>query len=149
MQIQGTFQVKAPVEKVWNSLWDEQTLPVWVPGCTRASLSGNRVKATVEQSVGFLKARFDLDLEVVEREELKRVVLQGGGKDALTQSQVRLTLSLEMEPSQDGSTEVRYKADAQITGRIATIGHFVIQAKAKEIERELIQRVKAQLEGSG
>ena len=40
--------------------------PVVVQSMTKTDTRD--VKATVEQSVGFLKARFDLDLEVVERE---------------------------------------------------------------------------------
>lgn len=147
MQLQGKFTVKAPVQKVWGSLWDEQTLPNWLPGCTKASISGNSVKATVEQSVAFLKSKFDMDLEVVERQDPVKAVIQGAGKDPNIASQVKLTMNLNLTPVSEDTTDVSYSAEVQIYGRVATIGHFVIQAKTKDMEKELAARVKKALEG--
>lgn len=145
MLVQGHFNVNAPVQKVWDSFWDSATLAIWVPGCTSATIDGNKIRATVEQGVAFLKAKFDMALEVVERDELRRIVAVGEGKDPRIASQVKVTMTLELEPVAE-TTNVTYKAEVQVYGRVATIGHFVIQAKAKDLEKEFQQRVKSALE---
>lgn len=145
MQVKGSFQVNAPLDKVWNSFWDSQTLAVWIPGCTAATINGSAIKATVEQSVAFLKSRFDLDLNVVERKDPNRVVIEGSGKDTKIASQVKLTMTLEMSDA-GGATAVTYDSEVQVFGRIATIGHFVIQAKAKDLEKDFQAKVKRTLE---
>lgn len=145
MIVSGKFPVKAPVQKVWNSFWHPDTMAIWVPGCTSAALDGNKIKATVEQSVAFLKARFDMEMQIVERDEPYRVVAVGEGKDPRIASQVKVTMTLDLAPSGE-STDVSYSAEVQVYGRVATIGHFVMQAKVKDLEKEFTQRVKGALE---
>lgn len=147
MQVKGSFQVKAPIEKVWGSLWDPATMAMWVPGCTSATVEGERIKAVVEQSVAFLKSRFDLDLAVLERQDPNKVIIEGSGKDSRIASQVKLRMVLDMADAGGTATDVNYDAEVQVFGRIATIGHFVIQAKAKDLEKDFQAKVKRVLEG--
>ena len=147
MKVQGTFNVKAPIQKVWDSVWNEETLPTWVPGCTRAEIKDDRhIVATVEQAVAFLKSRFDIDLEVTEREDPNRAVFTGSGKDPKIASTLKLTLELRMKELSEQETEVSYEGEVNMFGRVASIGHFVIQAKAKELEREFVKKVQAMFE---
>lgn len=148
MQVSGKFTVRAPPQAVWDSFWNPATLPAWVPGCTGAAIRDDgTIAAVVEQSVAFLKSRFELELRATERVEPSRLVISGGGRDPKIASQVKLTMTLEMRPAGDGTvTDVAYQADVSVFGRVATIGHFVIQAKAREMEAAFVQRVKAILE---
>ena len=146
MQAEGEFDIRVPIQEVWDSLWNSETLPIWVPGCTQASLDGRNVRAVVEQSVAFLKARFELDVAVAEADPPHRVAFEGGGKDPKIASQVKMTMKLDLAEAAAEVTHVRFRSDFQVFGRIATIGQFVIQLKAKEIEKELIQKVRATLE---
>lgn len=148
MKVQGTFTVQAPIQKVWDSIWNEETLPTWIPGCKSAEIKSDRqIIATVEQSVAFLKSRFEIDLEVTEREDPHRAVFSGSGKDPKIASTLKLTLELRMKELSDNETEVSYEGDVNMFGRVASIGHFVIQAKAKELERAFVKEVQAMFAG--
>lgn len=142
MELKGSFAVPVAAARVWDSLWHESTLPVWIPGCTQVRITPDRkITATVEQQVAFLKSRFDLEITVEQAEAPQRLVLAGGGKDARLGSQVKLTLELRLQPAGDNATQVTYRAEAVFYGRIATIGQFAIQAKARTMETELARRV--------
>lgn len=146
MRVEGEFSIQAPIQEVWDSLWNAETLPVWIPGCTHASLNGDSIQAVVEHSVAFLRARFELDVKVAEKDPPHRAVFQGSGKDPKIASQIKMTMELNLSEAGPDATQARFMSDFQVYGRIATIGQFVIQVKAREIEKELVKKVRATLE---
>lgn len=148
MRVTGAFEVAAPPKRVWDSLWAAETLPAWIPGCKHVEWTGPaQIVATVEQTIALLKAGFQFDLTVVERQEQRHVRLQGSGSAEALGSAVQMDMALNLAPAA-GGTSVQYEVEVAITGRLATIGDFVLKAKAKDLQRELVKSVKSRLESA-
>ncbi len=154
MKIEGSFQVAASPERVWDSIWEADAVAAWVPGCLHARWEGReRVRGEVEQSVAQLKARFAFDLEVTAIQPPRHLSLQGGGEGISIASQVNMTLDIDLEavgdlPDETPETRVRYAMNAEITGKLALAGNLVLKLKAKQLQKEMAQGVKALLESS-
>ena len=147
MIISGTITLQAPQDRVWAAIWDIPTLASWVPGCTNAEEIGEGVyHARLEQRVGFLTAAFDLRLEVVETEPPNRLRLHGEGEDRRLRSNVQVDSEVRVSPIGDGAaTELAYRHDISVFGRLGSLGFPIIQKKAREIEAEFARRASAGL----
>jgi carbon monoxide dehydrogenase subunit G len=150
MEFRGEFDIKAPVQRVWASFWDETLMPAWLPGCKAAQWEGDRrVQGEVEQSVAQLKATFAFDLEVVEKQEPVRLHLAGTGKGKTISSDVRVDMIVELAPLEGAATHITYIMNAEIGGVLANVGNFVLKLKGKELQRRMAQDVRSRLEREG
>lgn len=146
MIIAGEFTVAAAQDRVWAAIWDIPTLASWVPGCTSAEqASDGSYRAHLEQSVGFLKAAFDVRLEVVEVEAPNRLRLHGQGEDRRLRSNVQLDSEVRLEPDGESGTRFIYSHDLSVFGRLGSLGFPIIQRKAHEVEAEFARRASAGL----
>lgn len=145
MILEGRFAVAAPRERVWEAIWDVPTLAGWVPGCASAEEVGpGAYRVRLEQQVGFLRASFDLRLEVAEAHRPERIRLRGAGEDRRLRSSVQIETEVHLEPAGDG-TVIRYRHDLSVFGRLAALGFPLVQRKAREIEDEFARRASAAL----
>ena len=146
MIIEGRFSVPARREQVWNSLWDIGTIASWVPGCTKAEkIDDSTYKVHLEQQVSFLKASFDLLLRVVEREQPKRITISAEGEDKRITSNIRIGSEISLEPAGPDSTEISYRHDISVFGRLGALGFPIIKRKAQEAEAEFARRAAQSL----
>lgn len=147
MEIKGEFEVKAPVQRVWDSFWDASLMPAWLPGCKHVQWDGRQhVHGEAEQSVAQLKATFAFDLAVVDEQEPDRLHLAGKGTGQTIASDVALDMVVELAPLAASATRIRYVMNAEISGMLANVGNFVLKLKAKELQRRLAEDVRASLE---
>ena len=99
------------------------------------------------QKVGPFKVTMDLDLEVLESEVEKRVVVSGGGHDRIGNRLSLNRLSLELAPATDGGTDVSYAMDFNFYGRMATLGSSVVKRKAEEMRDGFTRAIIEELGG--
>jgi carbon monoxide dehydrogenase subunit G len=148
MILEGQFTIPAPQDRVWAAIWDIPTLASWVPGCTSAEqVDGSTYRAHLEQQVGFLKASFDLLLNVVETDAPNRIRLHAEGEDRRLRSNVQADVQVRLDPAGD-QTRFQYRHDISVFGRLGALGFPLIQRKAKEIEAEFARRAAASLAGA-
>jgi carbon monoxide dehydrogenase subunit G len=148
MIIEGKFSVPASRDRVWESLWDIGTIVSWVPGCTKAEKIGETTyKVHLEQQVSFFKASFDLFLRVVEREPPKRITICAEGEDKRITSNIRIESEISLEPIGVDSTEICYRHDISVFGRLGALGFPIIKRKAQEAEAEFARRAAQSLSG--
>lgn len=146
--LEGQFTVQASQDRVWAAIWDIPTLASWVPGCTSAEQVGtDSYRAHLEQQIGFLKASFDLVLNVVETEAPERIRLHGEGEDRRLRSNIQVDSEVRLEPAGD-ATMLHYRHDLSVFGRLGALGFPLIQRKAREIEAEFARRASAGLAGA-
>lgn len=147
MEIRGEFNVKSPMQRVWDSFWDAALMPAWLPGCKQVQWDGEqRVYGEAEQSVAQLKATFAFDLAVVDREAPARLHLAGKAQGVTIASDVALDMRVELAPLDDSATHIVYVMNAEIGGMLANVGNFVLKLKAKELQRRMAEDVRARLE---
>lgn len=148
MRFEKEVEIQAPKEKVWQFIWDVDRFIACVPGCKEAKTiePGKRYSATLVEKVGPFRVEFPTTIEVLEREELKRIKAQASGADNKIGS--RMKVDLDVTLSGEGEKSVlAFAAGVDILGKLAALGHGIIKRKADQALDEFAQAVKKKLEG--
>jgi carbon monoxide dehydrogenase subunit G len=148
LQFEKQVEIQAPIEKVWNFIWDVDRFIACVPGCKEAKTiePGKRYSAIMVEKVGPFKVEFPTTIEVLEREEMSRVRAQASGADNKIGSRMKLDLEVKLSGNND-KTVLALVAGVDILGKLAALGHGIIKRKADQVLDEFGQAVKKRLEG--
>ena len=126
MKVEGTYQVPASRERVWEILMDPAFLKQAIPGCEEMVEEGDRrYRVTIKAGVAAIKSSFtgQVRLEELRPPEHYRMVTSAQG----TVGFVNGSGEIDLEPK-DGATEVRYRGEVQVGGMLAAVGSRLIQA---------------------
>ena len=146
MKIEDSFTVAAPPDKVWAFLTDPARMLACVPGCESIeAIDPLRYRAAVRISLGVIKTRFNVVVEIVEQEPPHRVVSKTRGEEGTKSSMLSADSILTLVPA-DGGTEVHYSSDAALTGRLGKFGFGMLKKQAEKLGEEFADRVRAALE---
>src|SRR5438105_12446566 len=119
MKIEGTQELRAPRERVWQALVDPAVLKRCIPGCERLEKTGeNAYAATLRAGVGSIKGVFmgNVRLEDLRPPEHYRLVVDGKGQPGFLKG----TGDLDLEEQGD-ATIIKYAVDAQERGTITSV----------------------------
>lgn len=130
MKIEGEFTFEAPVAVVWAALLDPEVLAATLPGCKSLELEGSRYTGEINVKVGPVQGKFQavIDLEDVRELEGYRLKVDGRGKAGFVKADSTVELS-----ARDGSTVMKYEADASVGGKLASVGQRLIEASARAV----------------
>src|SRR5215813_1866791 len=129
MKLEGSYEVKAPREKVWNAFLDPATLQKAIPGCEKLELIGaDEYKATLKIGVAAVKGTFEGKVRLQDKKppESYKLAAEGSGGPGFIRSDTLITLT------ESGSgTKVTYTADVQVGGLIASVGQRMLGGVSK------------------
>jgi carbon monoxide dehydrogenase subunit G len=142
--------VKAPLEKVWEFVWDMKKLTSCIEGCNRVEEVDPKKKynAFVDTKVGPFKASFAVELEVLEVIEGALIKAKSAGKDSKLAASMKQQIELRLKEVSKEETELSFKTDVGILGKLATLGHWMIKKKADEVMDNFVAKMKGQLENA-
>ena len=129
MKLEGTHELEAARERVYQSLVNPEVLQRCIPGCERLERTGDNVfAATIKTGVGSIKGVFNgtARLEDLREPEHLRIVVEGKGAPGFLKGSGDLDLTQEASV-----TKVHYTGDVQVGGTIASVGQRMIQGTAK------------------
>lgn len=131
MRFEGEALIPAGPEAVWAGLNDPDVLRRSIPGCQSMEQTGEReFTATVVTRVGPVSATFRGKVELADLDPPHGYTLKGrgqGGPAGFAKGAARIRLTPEGE-----GTRLAYEADADIGGKIASVGGRLIQGVAKK-----------------
>jgi uncharacterized protein len=141
------MRVGGQPESIWSFLWDVDRVSACIPGCRDAGVVEPLTKyhAVLEQRVGQFKATFDLELVIVELQEPAHILVSVKGKDAKTGSVITGTFSIDLQREDEAGSVIELAADVSLLGRLATLGHSVIQRRSEEVIAEFASNLGAAL----
>ena len=145
MNIEATYEIKAPRERVYAALIDPEILRHAIPGCESLEKVGdNLYTATMKAGIGAIKGTFkgDVRLENMRPTEHYRIVVQGKGAMGFAKGSADFDLE-----EKDGSTLIRYSGEMQIGGSIAGVGQRMIQGAAKMMASQFFAKLQAAVVG--
>jgi uncharacterized protein len=129
VKLEGTHELEATRDRVYQSLVNPEVLQRCIPGCERLERTGdNAFSATIRAGVGSIKGLFEgkVRLEDLREPEHFRMVVEGKGSPGFLKG------SGDLDLEQDGAiTRVKYVGDVQVGGTIASVGQRMIQGTAK------------------
>lgn len=149
MLLEGKFTLKAPIQKLWDTLLQPETLKACLPGAEKIELVDDRTyDCVVKQKVGPISVRFKFKSILTKVEPPTHVEMGGDGMDLGKAGRFTQKTSIDLKETGAGEVEVSYKCDASIVGKLAMFGDRVLKAKAKKIEAEFTQALREKLEGA-
>src|SRR3954470_16634584 len=142
MKIEGSNQLQAPRERVYQCLVTPEVLQRCIPGCEKLEKTAeNTFAATIRAGVGSIKGVFNgtARLEDLRQPEHLRIVVDGKGQPGFLKG----AGDLNLEPTETG-TKVSYSADVQVGGTIASVGQRMIQGTAKMMATQFFTSLAAE-----
>ena len=149
MILAGKIDIRAPAEEVWKFLMDIDRFASCVPGLERATAIDERTfEGVVSAAVGPISGKFTFRSTIVESAPPASMTVQTDGTDSVTKSALGAKLIVQLAETDEKRTEMDYRADIAINGRLAILGDMVMRATGALLLEEFARRLKEKLEVS-
>ena len=144
MEITGEYRISASRVQVWEALNDPDVLRACIPGMESLDKkSDTEFAAVVTTKVGPVKVRFEgsVTLSDLDPPHGYQIVGEGqGGVAGFAKGTCQVSLGEEGE-----ETLLRYRADAQVGGKLAQIGSRMISGVAKKTANDFFSAFAKQM----
>jgi carbon monoxide dehydrogenase subunit G len=145
MQFSGTVEIAAPRERVWAFLMDPEQVGPCGPGVESVEVvDDDHFKAKAKVGIGFISARFAIDMTVAERTEPDLAVLKAHGQ--APGSAVDATANMALSGPAEGPTMMDWSADVLIAGTLASVGARLIEGTANKMIGQTFDCIRSRLE---
>jgi carbon monoxide dehydrogenase subunit G len=146
MIIEGKFIVPLPIKSAWDFLMDIESLARCMPGIKQVeAIDEKTYRCTIEAKVAYLKFNFSGDFKITNEVPPIRVESVVKGEDRKFFSGLKSENLMELEAICENVTQVNYKINVNIFGKLSTFGQRIIRGKAEQIAQEFIQNVQSMI----
>lgn len=141
MKVAGSYTFEAPQQVVWDALQNPTVLTSVLPGCDRLEEVGDKqYEGELNIKVGPVQGKFNGQIEMrdLEAPQSFSLIVDGRGSTGF----VKATAKVRLEPATTG-TVMHYDSDAQVGGRIASVGQRLLDSSAKAIIQQSLDGLHA------
>ena len=147
MHFEGSVPIKASREKVWAFVIDPNQVGQCGPGVEKIELvDDTHFKATAKVGIGFISARFNVDMTFAELVAPDRAAIKAHGQAPGSAVDADALMTLSDGP--DGTTVMDWTADVNIAGTLAGVGARLIEGTANKMIGQTFDCMKSKLEGA-
>jgi carbon monoxide dehydrogenase subunit G len=147
MKVAGQAVLHAPVEDVWNALLDPTVLVRTIPGCESLRTKGeNAYDMTVTAGVAAIRGTYRGSCELRDLSPHESLVLKASGAGA--PGTIAADVKVDFNDNGDGTTLLRYDADAVVGGAIGGVGQRMLTSVSKRMAGEFFGNVEQALAGA-
>jgi carbon monoxide dehydrogenase subunit G len=139
MKIEGSHDVPAPREKVWDVFMNPEQLRQAIPGCEKLEPLGNdEFKATMKVGIAAVKGTFEGKVRLSDKQspDSYRLHAEGTGAPGFVRADTLITF-LPL----DTGTRVQYSADVQVGGLVAGVGQRMLGGVAKMMADQFFSKM--------
>lgn len=140
--IEGTREIAAPLDKVWDFVTDLNRVTKCIPDTTVEKIEGDSFKAKMKMGVGFIRGTFDGQFSLVDKKPKSSFAIKGSTKGM--GNTVNVSINIELEPK-DQLVVIKYRADVLVTGTLASMGSRFIDDAAQKIVNQMFDCLKSSL----
>jgi carbon monoxide dehydrogenase subunit G len=145
MKFAGTVDIAAPRDKVWAFVIDPNQVGQCGPGVESIEvIDDTHFKATAKVGIGFISARFIVNMEMAELTPPDQAVIKAHGQ--APGSAVDATAKMTLGDGPDGGTTMDWSADVAIAGSLASLGARLIEGTANKMIGQTFDCMKSKLE---
>ncbi len=147
MQLENSFQVSAPPEKVFAYLLDINKVVGCVPGAELSEVvDPTTFKGKVKVKVGPITVAYNGTARISDRDDAQRSAsLSAEGRETTGQGTARATAHMSVDPAEGGSL-VKIVTEYHVAGRVAQFGRGVMEDVSKRMVNEMAACIKANVE---
>jgi uncharacterized protein len=145
LHFEGVFTVASPREKVFAMVTDPDQMARCMPDLRKLEVKSNdEFVAVVGTGISLVRGDISLHFRTVEKSPSARakMVAHGTGLG----SAIDVEMVTELTDVEGGGTAMRWTADANVSGKLASLGQGLIKSQAERIIRELFDCLRGKLE---
>jgi len=145
MEFSGAVDIPAPRERVFAFVTDPDKVGACGPGVDSIEvLDPTHFKATAKVGVGFITARFVVNLEIAQQEPPDMAVIKAHGQapGSAVDAMGRMNLVDGKEP---GTTTMLWAAEVSISGMIASVGSRLVEGTANKMIDQAFDCIRAKI----
>ncbi len=147
IDIEETFQVRAPIDLVWRFLLDPRQVAPCMPGAELDEIVDERTfHGNVKIKVGAITTRYKGKVQLTKVDEASRTIEMSAEGRETSGGTAKGSIASVMRELADGGTEVVAKATVDLTGRIMQVGRGMIQGVSHQLFLQFVAAVQARLE---
>jgi carbon monoxide dehydrogenase subunit G len=145
MHFEGSVPIKASREKVWAFVIDPEQVGQCGPGVeTIEVIDETHFKAAAKVGIGFISARFNVNMEFAELVPPDRALIKAHGQ--APGSAVDATAEMHLSDGPDGTTVMDWSADVNLSGTLASVGARLIDGTANKMIGQTFDCMREKLE---
>jgi carbon monoxide dehydrogenase subunit G len=146
MIFDGKIDLGVPVQKAWDFLIDINKFSTCLPGIDEIKqIDDKTFDGIISATVGPISGKFSFRSTIVESRPPDQMVVRTEGSDSVTKSTVNADMTVDLRGISENKTEMDYRADIKIKGRLAILGDMVLRATATLILQEFTRRLHQRL----
>ena len=145
MKFSGTVEIAAPRDRVWAFLIDPDQVGQCGPGVESIeTIDEAHFKAKAKLGIGFISARFVVDMEFAELAAPDRARIKAHGQAPGSAVDALAEMNLSGPP--EGPTTMDWNADVAIAGTLASVGARLIEGTANKMIGQTFDCIRTKLE---
>lgn len=150
LRIEETFELRAPMERVWSYLVDPRQVVDCLPGAELTEVKDDvTFLGRVKVKVGPVTAAYNGKVTITGRDDAVHIVsMVGEGREAAGSGSARMTMTSRLASLPNGVTQVRVSADVDVVGKAAQFGRGMIESVNKQLFKQFTECVRTTLEPS-
>jgi hypothetical protein len=142
MILDGKIDLDVPVQKAWDFLIDINKFSTCLPGIDEVTqIDDKTFDGIISAAVGPISGKFNFRSTILESKPPEQMVVQTVGTDSVTKSTVNADMTVDLRQVSEAKSQMDYKADVKINGRLAILGDMVLRATATLILQEFARRL--------
>ena len=145
MKFTGELQVAAPREAVFDKMKDAKFFASCIEGVRDLKeITPMQYSAVFETKIAYIKFQFEVMVELTKAERPSAIAAKIEGKPHGIVGRLAATSAADFE-EHEGGTLIKYAIEANLAGKLGSIGQPVLKSKAKEMERQFVGNLRARL----
>jgi carbon monoxide dehydrogenase subunit G len=146
MQFEGSVQLNAPREKVWEFLKDPYAVSQCAPGMKSVEviIPEKQFRVLAGVSFGSVQVAFDTDVELVELEPPNHSKVRAHGR--APGSAVDINGDMFLSDHIQGGTELKWRADVIVVGTIASLASRLMGGVTRKLSDSFFECLKKKIE---
>ena len=148
VRIENTFQVKEPVDRVWEFLSDPRKVVTCVPGAQLSETIDDRTfKGSISVKVGPSVTDYKGQVHIERLDaQAHKIELVGKGQDVRGKGSASMKMTGSIRALPDGAAEVSAVSEINVIGLLAQLGSRMIQDVSAVMFKEFVRRFQEQLQ---
>jgi carbon monoxide dehydrogenase subunit G len=140
MKLEGSYEMTAPREKVWDAFLDPERVRQAIPGCEKLEPLGNdEFRATMKVGVAAVKGTFEGKVRLADKKhpDSYRLAAEGSGAPGFVRADTVITFT-----DVPNGTQVSYTSEVQVGGLIAGVGQRMLGGVSKMLADQFFNRMR-------